>query len=324
MGFPVPNNIPAERKRMSEGFQLVKVEDNVHYIDSLRIGNHSVSGIYLVVGEGITLIEAGTTHTAPYILEAASMLGFGEKDIRRCINTHIHLDHAGASGWLARRLPHMRVYAHERGIKHLADPTRLIESAQMVYGDIDTIIEIHGEILPVPEENLVGVTDAELDIGGGVALKIFEAPGHASHHICIFEAATGCLFSGEALGHYHPEIDVLTPAAAPPSFDLDASMKTAEKIRSLQPRTICFSQFGQRRDAESVIDEWERQTRHYGDLIRSELERGKGTGEIIDMLLEQMMQQPQARKFSEQSIRGMLMSAVLGYYQYFRRQSESG
>ncbi len=309
---------------MSEGFELIRVEDNIHSIDSLRIGNHSVSGIYLVVGDGVTLIEAGTTHTAPYILEAARTLGFGENDIKRCINTHIHLDHAGASGWLVRRLPHLKVYAHERGIKHLADPSRLIESAQMVYGDIDTIIEIHGEIVPVPEENLVGVTDTELDIGGGVALKIFEAPGHASHHICIFESQTGCVFSGEALGHYHPEFDTLTPAAAPPSFDLDASMKTAQKIRALEPRTICFSQFGQRRDAGNVIDEWERQACYYGDLIRSELEKGKGTGEIIDMLFEQLSRQPQAGKFSERSIRGMLMSAVLGYYQYFQRAGITG
>ena len=304
---------------MGEGFQLVKVEDNIHYIDSLQIGAQSVSGIYLVGGDGITLIEAGTTHTAPYILEAARKLGFEETDIRRCVNTHIHLDHAGASGWLVRRLPQMKVYAHEQGIKHLADPTRLIESAQTVYGDIDTIVKIHGEIVPVPEENLVGVTNTELDIGGGVRLKIFEAPGHASHHVCVFEPQTGCLFSGEALGHYHPELDLLTPAAAPPSFDLDASMETAEKISALRPRTICFSQFGQRRDAEDVIEEWRRLTRYYGDVIRAELEGGKGTGEIVEMLFDRFKRQSQAKKFSQQTIRAMLMSVVLGYYQYFRR-----
>ena len=304
---------------MNESFQLIKVEENIHYIDSLSLGTHSVSGIYLVGGDGVTLIEAGTTHTAPFILEAVRRLGFEEKDIERCIVTHVHLDHAGASGWLVRRLPQLKVYAHERGIKHLADPSKLLQSAQMVYGDMETILEIHGEIIPVPMENLVPVTDTDLDVGGGVRLKIFEAPGHALHHVCIFEPETGCLFSGEALGHYHPEFDVFTPAAAPPGFDLDASLATAEKIRALAPRTICFSQFGQRRDPGFVIQEWERQTRYYGDLIRTELEKGMGTGEIIDMLLERLTHGEEARKFSEQSIRGMLMSAVLGYYQYFQR-----
>jgi glyoxylase-like metal-dependent hydrolase (beta-lactamase superfamily II) len=307
---------------MSKGFHLIQVEDNIHYIDSLRLGNHSVSGIYLIVADGITLIEASTTHTAPYILEAARELGFGPDDIRRCINTHIHLDHAGASGWLAKNIPGIKIYVHERGIKHLADPTRLIESAQMVYGSVETIMEIHGEIIPVPEENLVGVTDTELDIGDGVMLKILEAPGHASHHICIFEPSTGCLFSGEALGHYHPEFDTLTPAVAPPSFDLEASIETARKLRVLKPRTICFSQFGQRRDPETVMDDWERQTILHGELIRDELRSGKGTGDIIDMLFAQLTQQPHSEEFSEQSIRGMLMSVVLGYYQYFQRKGE--
>jgi glyoxylase-like metal-dependent hydrolase (beta-lactamase superfamily II) len=307
---------------MDKGFHLIQVEDNIHYIDSLKIGNHSVSGIYLIVADGITLIEASTTHTAPYILEAARELGFEPEDIKRCINTHIHLDHAGASGWLARRIPQIKIYAHERGIKHLADPTRLIESAQSVYGSVEMIIEIHGEIIPVPEENLVGVTDTELDIGGGMKLQIFAAPGHASHHICIFEPSTGCLFSGEALGHYHPEFDTLTPAAAPPSFDLDASLETAGKIRALEPRTICFSQFGQRRDPENVIDDWERQTVLHSEIILAELSAGKSTGEVIDMLFEQLIQLPHTGQFSEASIRGMLMSVVLGYYQYFQRKGE--
>jgi glyoxylase-like metal-dependent hydrolase (beta-lactamase superfamily II) len=309
---------------MSEGFKLVQVEDNIHYIDSLRLGSHSVSGIYLVVGDGITLIEAGTTHTAPYIIESVHALGFSEKDVVRCINTHIHLDHAGASGWLVRRMPHMLVYAHERGLKHLADPSRLLESAQMVYGDMETIIEIHGEIVPVPKENLAPVTDAELDVGAGIRLKIFEGPGHAPHHICIFEPASGCIFSGEALGHYLPEFDVITPAVAPPGFDLEASLATANRIRALRPRTICFSQFGQRHDPAYVFEEWERQIHGYAELIRTELKKGLGTGEIMEMLFESLTQDPKTQQFSEQSLRGMLMSTVVGYYQYFQRTGEVG
>lgn len=304
---------------MTEPYKLVEVEDNIYYIDSLRLGAYSVSGIYLLVGDGITLIEASTTHNAPQILDSARELGFDRGDIKRCIVTHIHLDHAGASGWLVEEIPHLKIYAHERGIKHLADPTRLLESAQMVYGDMKTIVEIHGEILPVPEENLVGVTNTELDIGGGVTLKIFDAPGHAPHHICVFEPQTGCVFSGEALGHYIPEFDALNPAAAPPSFDLDASLETAQKIRELNPKTICFSQFGQRRDPEYVMEEWERQIRYYGDVILSQLEKGMGTGEIVEMIMDRISQDPHSKKFSEQSVRGMLMSTVLGYYQYFQR-----
>lgn len=307
---------------MSDAYTLLQVEDTIYYIDALRLGSHSVSGIYLIVADGITLIEAGTTHTAPYIIESVRSLGFREGDVVRCINTHIHLDHACASGWLVRRMPQMRVYAHERGLKHLADPSRLLESAQTVYGDMETIIEIHGEVLPVPERNLVPITDAELDIGAGTRLQVFEGPGHAPHHICIFEPGTACMFSGEALGHYLPEFDVITPAVAPPGFDLEASIETVNKIRALNPRTICFSQFGQRRDPEYVYEEWERQMHSYGELILSELKRGMGTGEIMEMLFESLTRDPKTRQFSEHSLRGMLMSTVVGYHQYFQRTGD--
>jgi glyoxylase-like metal-dependent hydrolase (beta-lactamase superfamily II) len=213
----------------------------------------------------------------------------------------------------------MQVYVHERGAKHLADPSRLMRSAEMVYGDIETLLDIHGEILPVPGKNLTPVTGAKLDIGDGVRLDIFEAAGHAPHHICIFEPESGCLFSGEALGHYLPEVDMLTPAVAPPGFDLDASKETSRKIRSLNPRTICFSQFGQHRDATYVIEKSDRLLNEYAERILHALEQGLSTGEIIEGMLSHVSHEVGARQFSEQSVRGMLMSVVLGYHQYFQR-----
>ena len=304
---------------MSETGDLIEVETNIYYLDPLGLGTHSVSGIYLVVADGITLIEAGTSLNAPHILEAVRSIGFKKSDIVRCIVTHVHLDHAGGTGWLARRVPHMQVHVHERGAKHLAEPSKLIQSAEMVYGNTETILDIHGEIVPVPRKNLVPVTNEEIDIGAGVRLKIFETPGHALHHICIFEPGTACLFSGEALGHYLPEFDMLTPAVAPPGFDLDASMETSGKIRNLNPRVICFSQFGQHRNATFVIDESERLLNDYAERIRYALGEGMSSGDIIEMMFSLLSREVSARNFSEQSLRGMLMSVVLGYCQYFQR-----
>jgi glyoxylase-like metal-dependent hydrolase (beta-lactamase superfamily II) len=309
----------ARRKRMSDESHFIQVARDIYYLDPLKLSPHSVSGIYLIVADGITLIEASTSNIVPHLFDAIHSIGMRPEDIVRCIVTHVHLDHAGAAGWLARRLPHLRIYAHERGVKHLADPSRLLESAQMVYGTPETIQEIHGEILPVPEQHLVAVTDAEIDIGGGTSLRILDAPGHAPHHLCIFDPGSGCLFAGEALGHYHPDLDFILPAVAPPGFDLEASLETSAKIRALNPKTICFSQFGQHHDPAFAIDEAERMTRSYGDLVLASLEGGMGTGEIIEMMFDRVVQDPIAGRFSEQSIRGMLMSIVLGYYQYFQR-----
>lgn len=303
---------------------LHKVDQYIYYIDPLRLGAHSVSGVYLILSDGVTLIETGTSTNIPHAIEAVRALGFRESDVRRAIVTHVHLDHSGGAGTLVQRLPDVRIHVHERGLRHLADPARLLQSAQMVYGDEETIAAIHGEVLPVPPGNLIAVTESKINVGGGIHLNVFGAAGHAPHHLCVFEPQSGCLFSGEALGHYHPDFGILLPAVAPPGFDLQASLDTIRRIGSLKPRTICFSQFGQHRDAAFVIEEAQRLLVDFAERIRAALEGGMGAGEIMEMMLEDLSGKPQARKFSEQSIRGMLMSIVLGYYQYFQRAGVIG
>ncbi len=309
--------------------RLIQVGARIHYLDSRRVSSTNVSGVYLLIGDGITLIETATTLIAPRILEAAVELGFDEADIKRAIVTHVHLDHAGGTGWLVSRLPELRVYVHERGLRHLHDPSRLIGSASAVYGGADRVTAIHGETLPVPLENLVPVTDGELDVGAGMVLRILGAPGHASHHLCVFEPGSGSLFSGEALGHNHPESGLLQPAVAPPGFDLDASRETIRRLRKLHPRTICFSQFGQRDDASFVIEEAERQLEAYHRFILTRLERGLEIRRIVDEIADLLLEDARAanRPKSEDDrefLRSMLASIVVGYQVYFGRSGRLG
>jgi len=300
---------------MIEGEHIRKIESNLYYVDSRHLGSWSVSGVYLLVGEGLTLIETGTSLVAPRILEIVGRLGFRENDIRRAIVTHIHLDHAGAAGWLARRLPHVRIYVHERGARHLMDPAHLIKSAEMVYGSLENVLALHGEILPVPEENLVAVSEENLPVGGGVSLTVFGSPGHAPHHLCLFDPETGCLFSGEALGHYYPESDLLIPAVAPPGFNLETCKETAKRIREFRPQTICFSQFGSHRDPAFVIEESTRQLDSCHTLMRAYLGNGLSRDEIIERMLRGFVSERSERE----SLRGMFTSLVLGFEGYYAR-----
>lgn len=307
--------------------ELIQVGPGIHYLDSRRVNAGNVSGVYLLIGDGITLVETATTLMAPHIVEAAAAIGFQAADIKRAIVTHVHLDHAGGTGWLVNRLPELQVYVHERGLPHLHDPSRLIGSATAVYGGIDRITAIHGETLPVPMENLVPVTDAELDIGAGIELRILDAPGHASHHLCLFEPESGCLFSGEALGHNHPESGVLQPAVAPPGFDFEASVETIRKLQELHPRTICFSQFGQRSDASFVIQEAERQLQAYRRFILARLQQGLDTRRIVDDIEALYLggareAGPRERGDHSKFLRSMLTSIVVGYQTYFRRSRQ--
>ncbi len=309
--------------------ELTRVGPHIYYLDSRTVDTANVSGVYLILGDGITLIETATSLIAPHVLEAATAIGVEPEQIRRAIVTHVHLDHAGGTGWLVKRLPHLQVYVHERGLAHLHDPTRLIASARAVYGGADRVTAIHGETLPVPRENLIPVTDADLDIGDGIRLRILRTPGHASHHLCVFEPQSGCLFSGEALGHNHPESGVLQPAVAPPGFDFEASRETVRKLRQLEPRTICFSQFGQREDASFVLEEADRQLEGYHHVILSRLKRGLDRRQIVDdianLYLEGVLgaDSPGSEKH-DQFVRSMLMSIVVGYETYFRRSGELG
>ncbi|MCP4755943.1 MAG: MBL fold metallo-hydrolase [Proteobacteria bacterium] len=304
-----------------ENEAITQVASNVFYLDSRRVTDFGVSGVYLVVGDGITLIETGTTLVAPFILKAVDEIGFAEEDIKRAVVTHIHLDHAGATGWLVRRLPHLQVYVHERGLKHLLNPSKLIDSAKTVYGNLENILAIHGDILPVDGGNLVPVRDTRLDIGGGVELEIFDAPGHASHHLCLFEPDSGCLFSGEALGHQHPENGVLLPAVAPPGFDYEASLETVGKIRDRQPQTVCFSQFGQRRDTSAVMETSERQLRLNYELLLDLFKREMDTQKIMD---EVMKAQATGDENHDILLHGSLMSLLAGYRIYFDRSGLLG
>jgi glyoxylase-like metal-dependent hydrolase (beta-lactamase superfamily II) len=300
---------------MPTGKAVKRFEQNIYYLDSRKVNPYGVSGVYLIIGEGITLIETGTALVTPHILQAVHDIGFRKRDIKRAIVTHVHLDHAGGTGVLVSQVPHLQVYVHKRGLSHLRDPSRLIDSARAVYGDVSTIHAIHGEIVPVPSENLIPATDAEIDIGGGIRLEIIEAPGHAPHHLCIHEPASGSIFTGEVLGHNHPETGILHPAVAPPGFNYDDSMETIRKIRQSAPRSICFSQFGWRRDISYVLDESVRQLKMYHDFILKRLREGQMTGEIIEEMGEERSKAMVGLNIHS----SMLVSLVAGFQIYFQR-----
>lgn len=296
-----------------------KIEPNIYFCDSRKFNQFGGSGVYLVIGDGITLVETGMTLIGEYILEGIHQLGFEDKDIRKAILTHVHLDHAGATGWLVRRLPHLKVYVHERGYKHVHDPSALIESAKILYDSLENITATHGQILPVNKDNLVAVTDSDLDIGGGVHLEIFEAPGHASHHMCVYEPESGCVFSGEALGHYHPESNTLSPAVAPPGFNYEASLATIDKIKAHNPSVVCFSQYGYHRDPEYVIRKARKQLEDFYGLIKILREQGLNTQELIKEISKRLNEgKIQDRVFLD----SMLRSIVMGYEIYFQRKEK--
>jgi glyoxylase-like metal-dependent hydrolase (beta-lactamase superfamily II) len=175
--------------------------------------------------------------------------------------THIHLDHAGASGSLLRRFPDAEVWVHERGAPHLIDPSRLLDSAARLYGaDMD---RLWGEVLPVPADRIRVV-------GGGDSLGPFHVaytPGHASHHVSYLHEPTGWAFTGDVTGVRIGEGSVLAPTP-PPDIDLEAWRASLDLIESWSPRSIAVTHFGAYRDVAEHLEQLREQLRSTESLAR--------------------------------------------------------
>jgi glyoxylase-like metal-dependent hydrolase (beta-lactamase superfamily II) len=157
---------------------------------------------------------------------------------RALMLTHIHLDHAGASGALVERFPDLEVYVHDRGAPHMIDPARLLKSAGMLYGD--DMQRLWGRVVPVPEQNIVSLTGGE-DLAG---LRVEKVRGHANHHVVYFDSASGECFTGDTAGVRVPPLEQVFAPTPPPDIDVEAWFESIELIESMQPSRLCLTHFG--------------------------------------------------------------------------------
>src|SRR5579875_2606490 len=197
-----------------------RIADGVVEIDTLLGGWERMTAGYLVEGPQPVLVETGSQSSVETLLAALAELGVEASDLAGVAVTHIHLDHAGGVGDVARAFPQATVYVHERGARHLADPSRLVASAATVYGDLlDTL---YGRLDPTPPERIHVLADGEeITVGPGRTLRGIDSPGHAKHHLALLDSGSGLLFAGDAVGVRLPDAGVLWPATPPADFDLD-------------------------------------------------------------------------------------------------------
>ncbi len=197
--------------------------------------------------------------------------------------THIHVDHAGGVGALAARFPRATVWVHERGARHLADPTRLVESTTRVYGE-DRMASLFGPVRAVPAERLRVLGDGHMLGIGGRSLLALDTPGHASHHLALVDSATGVVFTGDALGIHVPNLPVLRPATPPPEFDLELAVASIERIRRAAASTLLFAHFGPISDVDRTCDLAVRRLHEWTDAVRGAMRSTADLDEIVEVL----------------------------------------
>jgi glyoxylase-like metal-dependent hydrolase (beta-lactamase superfamily II) len=169
-------------------------------------------------------------------------------DLRGLLLTHIHLDHAGATGSLVRSHPHLTVYVHENGARHLADPSKLLESAGRLYGD--DMGRLWGETLPVPEERIQALTGGETVEG----MRVAHTPGHASHHVAYFHEDAGDVYAGDMAGVRAPGHDFTVAPTPPPEIDVEAWLSSLEEIEAFGADAVCMTHFGRHQGAAAQLD----------------------------------------------------------------------
>src|SRR5271169_5201766 len=196
----------------------------------------------LLRSENITaLVDPGPTASLPTLREQLAQQGLGVSDLNAILLTHIHLDHAGATGALVQENPRLKVYVHSRGIAHMMNPSKLLQSASRLYGE--DMERLYGEFLPVPPGNLEALDGGETLTLGSHELRVLYTPGHASHHVTYFDLAEGIAFVGDTAGISIEGHPFILPATPPPDISIELWEASLDAIAGLHPKKLFLTHF---------------------------------------------------------------------------------
>jgi glyoxylase-like metal-dependent hydrolase (beta-lactamase superfamily II) len=277
--------------------------------------------VYLIVDDNAALVEVGCPVQIPGILAAVGQLGYDIRKLSYIIPTHVHPDHAGGAGLLARQLPQTKVVAHSRAVKVLADPSildRMMQGSMQVYGD--DARERFGEMVPIAEERFVKVEDEDRISLGNRELKVIHTPGHDPNHLCFLDTRSRGLFCGDALGAYFSEIEALFTCPVPGS-DPFLFLQSIEKLQKLKPELVIFSHGSATRDADKIIQSAKDGARQCHDTALEALRSGEDQNEAARRLIEIMARGSALGRSALSDWPYFIPIAVEGYRQYFKKNN---
>jgi glyoxylase-like metal-dependent hydrolase (beta-lactamase superfamily II) len=278
-------------------------------IDVMHLGRPHVIGCWEVDG---ALVDPGPESSLPTVLAA-----LGDEQPRALLLTHIHLDHAAATGALVRRWPELEVYVHERGAPHLIDPSKLLASAERLYGD--QMQRLWGEIVPVPEENVKVLRGGETVLG----MRVAYTPGHASHHVCYLHEGSGTAFVGDVAACRIPPSKLIMPPTPPPDIDIELWEESLDVVKSWHPRRLALTHFGAvEDDVPSYLESARARLREEAGLVKetpqNEYERD---------LQRRVRAQMEGEGLGEETIEELLQAVPTAYQwrgldRYWRKRAE--
>ncbi|HKZ50137.1 MAG TPA: MBL fold metallo-hydrolase [Dehalococcoidia bacterium] len=268
---------------------------------------------WFLAGPPAAIIEPGPTSVAEVLLQAIRDLGYDPQAVEMVAATHIHVDHAGGLGYLARELPRARFAVHHRGVRHMADPARLVASTTATFDPHWE--EVFGPIDAVPADRLLAVDNGDQLALAGRLHRVIYTPGHAPHHVSLYDEETGLLYCGEALGLPLPGLHTVAPVASPPAWDLEAALASVDKLGRLDSQAICYSHVGDvGLDPRTAIEFANKCTKDMATIIRQALAKGVDREELNRRLC--------AYAFNDANYPYRFDLTIAGFDMYFQRIRE--
>ena len=232
------------------------VTHGIHTIDT-GFFRPQFDAAYLIVEHGhAAFIDCGTAFSVPRMLAALGDAGLTPADVDWLILTHVHLDHAGGAGALMTHLPNAQLIVHPRGARHMIDPTQLWAGASAVYGE--TVMEqTYGRLTPIPAARVTEATDDGIIDLAGRPLRCLETPGHAKHHIAVYDAQANVCFTGDVFGLSYRDFDTaagafILPTTSPVQFDPSALHASINRLLALHPQAMYPTHYGRIEDVERL------------------------------------------------------------------------
>lgn len=267
------------------------------------------------------LIDPGPSCALPALRKKLLARGLAVTDLDAILLTHIHLDHAGATGSLVRENPRLPVYVHALGAPHMADPVKLLESAGRLYGD--KMGRLYGEFLPVSRENLRILEGGETLSIGARQLDVLHTPGHARHHVCYFDSAEGVAFVGDTAGIGIEGDNFVLPATPPPDVDLDLWDSSLAAISSRRPARLFLTHFAFSNHPAAHLHEFRERLHRWAAQVR-ELLRASGDepaafASFVGSVRAELERQVPGPEFAHYLFNGGLDLSWLGLARYWRK-----
>ncbi len=250
---------------------------------------------YLIEDRGeLALIDTGTSNSLPQVLEAIAEIGATTGQVRYVIPTHVHLDHAGGAGRLMDVCRNAMLVVHPKGLPHMVDPSKLQAGATAVYGE-QQFQQLFGDILPIPEQRTTAANDLQSFELGRRTLQFLHTPGHANHHGCIFDHASGNLFTGDTFGLGYREFrehaePLIVATTTPVAFDPDAWFTSLDHMMALSPAACCLTHFGRIEHPQRYLEMLRESIRQHVRIALDEEQRDPdGRAERLHQAVERLL-----------------------------------